>query len=59
MAEEYKTVPITIAHCETCDKEWGGTQGRNAHAVGAKHARHHKHHVWVEVTRTYVYDHTN
>lgn len=54
MADEWRTIPLIYAVCETCDKAWGG---RNAHAVGAKHARHHKHKVGIDVTITYVYDH--
>jgi hypothetical protein len=41
------------AWCEACDKRW---DARNAHAVGAQHARRYGHEVFVEEERTYSYN---
>lgn len=51
---EWRTVPLIQAYCYECDKLW---EECNAHAVGAKHARRYGHHVVVDRTVTYVYDH--
>lgn len=42
------------AHCLTCGKKWYES---NAHGVGVKHARKHRHNVIVEITRSYCYFH--
>lgn len=44
---------IARAWCETCGKEW---HAKNAHAVGASHARRYDHCVHVEEARNYSYN---
>ena len=41
------------AFCQDCEKQW---DGKNAHAVGAKHADKYKHTVLVDVHIEYVYN---
>ena len=43
-----------IFECKDCDKRWEGY--KNAQAVGAKHAKHHKHLVHGEVGLAVDYD---
>lgn len=47
--------PIKTACCFTCGKKWDGP---NAQAVGAQHARKHRHAVGVDVVITWFYDGT-
>lgn len=54
MSKEWSTKPDVVAECLTCGKHW---ESRNAHAVGAQHARKHGHSVRIEVTRVHIYDH--
>ena len=42
-----------IANCETCGKQW---IGKNAQAVGAKHARKYGHKVYVDVYMCIIYE---
>ena len=42
-----------IASCKTCGKEW---TTKNAHGVGAKHAKHYGHEVVVEKEFKFVYN---
>jgi hypothetical protein len=51
---EWHTIPLVSAVCYTCD--WR-CDAKNAHAVGAIHARSHGHYVDVQVCRDYVYNH--
>jgi len=51
---EWRTIPYVHAYCDTCEWE---CYAKNAHAVGAIHARSHNHLVWVERCRTYCYNH--
>lgn len=51
---EWRTIPLVEAHCQSCGWE---CHAKNAHAVGAIHARSHGHMVSVDVCRTYVYNH--
>ncbi len=44
---------IAHAWCTTCGREW---HTKNAHAVGAAHARRHNHTVCVEEARNYTYN---
>ena len=51
---EWTTKPYVRAYCDTC----GWTcDAKNAHGLGAQHARRHKHYVSVVIERTSVYDH--
>ena len=43
-----------VAHCEDCG--WEATNYKNAQALGAKHAKTHKHLVLVEVGLASEYD---
>ena len=50
---ETYSVPDVKAWCSTCD--WN-CMAKNAHAVGAQHARRHGHDVVVEVYRSFRYN---
>ena len=52
--KEWGTKPHVMAECMDCEWRSGA---KNAHAVGAVHARRHSHTVRVEVTHVYIYEH--
>lgn len=52
--KEWSTKPDARADCLTCG--WQCLE-RNAHGVGAQHARKHGHTVRVEVVRAHYYEH--